>query len=69
MDPWVISIFYYRQCCYEQPFFTHEIAAAQLSFFLGELFPPIVCVCKIPWCRKWQPILVFLPENSMDRGA
>ena len=24
---------------------------------------------KIPWRRKWQPTPVFLPENSMDRGA
>ena len=23
---------------------------------------------KIPWRRAWQPILVFLPENPMDRG-
>ena len=26
-------------------------------------------VGKIPWRRKWQPISVFLPENSMDGGA
>ena len=26
-------------------------------------------VRKIPWRRKWQPTPVFLPENSMDRGA
>ena len=26
-------------------------------------------VGKIPWRRKWQPTPVFLPENSMDRGA
>ena len=24
---------------------------------------------KIPWRRAWQPILVFLPENPMDRGV
>ena len=24
---------------------------------------------KIPWRRKWQPTLVFLLENPMDRGA
>ena len=24
---------------------------------------------KFPWRREWQPTLVFLPENSMDRGA
>ena len=24
---------------------------------------------KIPWRRKWQPTPVFLPENSMERGA
>ena len=24
---------------------------------------------KIPWRRKWQPTPVFLPGNSMDRGA
>ena len=24
---------------------------------------------KIPWRRKWQHILVFLPGKSMDRGA
>ena len=24
---------------------------------------------KIPWGRKWQPIPVFLPGNSMDRRA
>ena len=24
---------------------------------------------KIPWSRKWQPILVFLLRNAMDRGA
>ena len=21
------------------------------------------------WSRKWQPSLIFLPRNSMDRGA
>ena len=26
-------------------------------------------VGKIPWRRKWQPTLVFLPGESMDRGA
>ena len=26
-------------------------------------------VREIPWRRKWQPIPVFLPETSMDRGA
>ena len=25
-------------------------------------------VRKIPWSRKWQPIPIFLLENSMDRG-
>ena len=24
---------------------------------------------KMSWRRKWQPTLVFLPENPMDRGA
>ena len=24
---------------------------------------------KIPWRRKWQPTLVFLLENPMDRGV
>ena len=26
-------------------------------------------VRKIPWRRKWQPTLVFLPGNPMDSGA
>ena len=26
-------------------------------------------VRKTPWSRKWQPAPVFLPEESMDRGA
>ena len=26
-------------------------------------------VRKIPWRRKWQPTTIFLPGNSMDRGA
>ena len=26
-------------------------------------------VGKIPWRRAWQPTLVFLLENPMDRGA
>ena len=26
-------------------------------------------VGKIPWRRAWKPTLVFLPGNSMDRGA
>ena len=26
-------------------------------------------VGKIPWRRKWQPTLVFLPGNPLDRGA
>ena len=26
-------------------------------------------VRKMPWRRKWQPTLVFLPGESMDRGA
>ena len=26
-------------------------------------------VGKVPWRRAWQPTPVFLPENSMDRGA
>ena len=24
---------------------------------------------KIPWRRKWQPTLIILMENPMDRGA
>ena len=27
------------------------------------------CIRKIPWRRAWQPTLVFLPENPMDKGA
>ena len=27
------------------------------------------CARKIPWGRKWQPSPVFLPGNSMYRGA
>ena len=23
---------------------------------------------QIPWSRKWQPTLVFLPGESLDRG-
>ena len=26
-------------------------------------------VRKVPWRREWLPSLVFVPENSMDRGA
>ena len=26
-------------------------------------------VGKVPWRRKWQPTLVFLPGESQDRGA
>ena len=26
-------------------------------------------VRMIPWRRKWQPIPVFLPGESLDRGA
>ena len=26
-------------------------------------------VRKIPWRRKWQPTPVFLPGESLDRGA
>ena len=26
-------------------------------------------VGKIPWKRKWQPTLVFLPGKIVDRGA
>ena len=26
-------------------------------------------VGKIPWRREWQPTAVFLPGESMDRGA
>ena len=26
-------------------------------------------VRKIPWSRKWHPTPIFLPENSMGRGA
>ena len=26
-------------------------------------------VGKIPWSRKWQPTLVFLPGEPVDRGA
>ena len=26
-------------------------------------------VGKIPWRRKWQPTPVFLPGESMDKGA
>ena len=32
---------------------------AQVQFLVG----------KIPWRRKWQPTPVFLPGESMDRGA
>ena len=33
----------------------------------GDLLDP--WVGNIPWRRKWQPTPVFLPENTMDRGA
>ena len=26
-------------------------------------------VGKFPWRREWQPTLVFLPEESPDRGT
>ena len=26
-------------------------------------------VRKVPWRRKWQPTVVFLPGKSMDRRA
>ena len=26
-------------------------------------------VRKIPWTREWQPILIMLPGDPMDRGA
>ena len=26
-------------------------------------------VSKIPWSREWQPTPIFLPKNSLDRGA
>jgi len=26
-------------------------------------------VGKIPWSRKWQPVPVFVPGKSMDRGT
>ena len=32
----------------------------------SEFYP---LVGKMPWSRKLQPTLVFLPKNSMDRGA
>ena len=35
--------------------------------FRGPGFDP--WVEKIPWRRKWQPTPVFLPRESMDRGA
>ena len=33
----------------------------------GDLLDP--WVGNIPWRRKWQPTPLFLPENTMDRGA
>ena len=27
------------------------------------------CVGKIPWRRKWQPTLVFLPGDSHGQGS
>ena len=33
----------------------------------GDGFSPRVG--KIPWRRAWQPTPIFLPEDSMDRGA
>ena len=24
---------------------------------------------SLPWMRKWQPTLIFLPGNPMDRGT
>jgi hypothetical protein len=28
-----------------------------------------LCIGNISWKRKWQPTLVFLLENFMERGA
>ena len=37
------------------------------SWKAGDGFDP--WVRKIPWRGKWQPIPIFLPGESMDRGA
>ena len=34
---------------------------------MGHRFDP--WARKIPWGRKWQPTIVFLPRKSMDRGV
>ena len=52
------------------------------SFLGGSVVKESTCQCrryrsswfdpwvrKIPWKKKWQPTLAFLPENSMDRGS
>ena len=39
---------------------------AQMAKNLPEMWEPgfSLCVGKIPWSRKWQPIPIFLPGKS-----
>ena len=49
------------------------------EFLVGASGKEFTCQCKgywfdpwvgkIPWRRKWHPTAVFLPENTMRRGA
>ena len=58
------------------PFFILSIAN-RIKVWLSGKEPACQCkrlefnpwVRKIPWRRDWQPTPVFLPGNSMDRGA
>ena len=40
-----------------------------LASLVGQMVKNLPAMQKTPWRREWQPTLIFLPENSMDRGA
>ena len=64
------SLAWGRECVCEESFINHPVG--WLSWLREERIPPAMqetWVGKISWRREQLPTPVFLPEESMDKGA
>ena len=76
--PIVISLFYSKKYLH---IYCYEASLLQSTFLVAQWWKKKkstcqyrrcrfnLCVKKVPWRRKWQPIPVLLPGKSMDRRA
>ena len=65
-----LSFFTHLTCFENHPFFACTIVQS-LFLFIAQQYSTVWLyqVRNIPWTREWLPTPVFLPGNSMDRGA